>query len=286
MDVMTLLLLYAAALVVVGSWNDIRTREVPDWLNFAAIAAALGTRLIAALASGDWSWLTIGLLGAGAAFLIASAMFYLGQWGGGDSKMLIALGALLGFEPRLESLGVTFFINALLAGAVYGVLWSCWKAVRHRTAFVTELRKLLLHAPTRYAIRAAGIVTLAVLIATFFVSAGQVPLVLLGLLPPAFLILMLLIRAVERCCMLKRVAPHQLTEGDWIVKDVVVGGKRITGPSDLGISKAQIAQLVAFEQRGKMHSVLIKEGMPFVPTFLFALLTTLVFGNVLLLLMA
>jgi prepilin signal peptidase PulO-like enzyme (type II secretory pathway) len=82
--------------------------------------------------------------------------------------------------------------------------------------------------------------------------------------------------------MLKRVHPNKLTEGDWIVKDVVIGGKRITGPSDLGISMPQIRKLRALAAKGKVRAVLIKQGMPFVPSFTFAFLLYLAFGNVLL----
>ena len=48
------------------------------------------------------------------------------------------------------------------------------------------------------------------------------------------------IKAVENSCMLKYVKPQQLTEGDWIAKDIKIGGKYITGPKDLGIEKSKI----------------------------------------------
>ena len=48
------------------------------------------------------------------------------------------------------------------------------------------------------------------------------------------------IKVVEKSCMYKYVEPQQLTEGDWIAKDVKIDGKYITGPKDLGIEKKQI----------------------------------------------
>jgi len=80
--------------------------------------------------------------------------------------------------------------------------------------------------------------------------------------------------------MLKKVDVGKLTEGDWIVKDVKVDGKRICGPKDLGISKKQIRQLLRFRARGKIRKVLIKEGMPFVPSFLMGFIVTLFFGMI------
>jgi hypothetical protein len=83
------------------------------------------------------------------------------------------------------------------------------------------------------------------------------------------------VKAVELSCMYKRVKPAVLTEGDWIANDVKVKGKRICGPKDLGIEKKQIKQLI----KAKVKSVVIKVGIPFVPSFLLAFLLTLWIGN-------
>jgi hypothetical protein len=86
-------------------------------------------------------------------------------------------------------------------------------------------------------------------------------------------------KAVEKSCMYKLVEPSRLTEGDWIVNDIYVGKKYVAGPKDLGISKAQIKKLVDFYKKGKVRKILVKEGIPFVPSFLAAFIATLVFGN-------
>ena len=83
--------------------------------------------------------------------------------------------------------------------------------------------------------------------------------------------------------MLKYVTPDKLTEGDWIAKEVKVNGKYITGPKDLGIEKKQIRKLVSLYKKKKVKKILIKEGIPFVPSFFIAYLVTLMFGNLLLL---
>jgi len=87
------------------------------------------------------------------------------------------------------------------------------------------------------------------------------------------------VKSVENSCMLKYVKPMQLTEGDWIAKDIKIGGKYITGPKDLGIEKKNIRKLVEFYKKGKIKKVLIKEGIPFVPSFLAGWLMTVFFGN-------
>ena len=55
-----------------------------------------------------------------------------------------------------------------------------------------------------------------------------------------------------------------------------VNGKRITGPKDLGISKKQIRQLRQYYEKGKVKKIAIKEGIPFVPSFLISFIVTLI----------
>ena len=81
------------------------------------------------------------------------------------------------------------------------------------------------------------------------------------------------IKAVETSCMIKKVPASKLTEGDWIVKNVYVKGKYITGPKELGITEEQIKRLP------KKLKVTIKEGIPFVPSFLASYVLLLIFGN-------
>ncbi|MBT4352442.1 hypothetical protein HOD20_07955, partial [archaeon] len=88
------------------------------------------------------------------------------------------------------------------------------------------------------------------------------------------------VKSIEEVCMIKKVAPEKLTEGDWIVKDIKIDGKRICGPKDLGIERKQIDQLIKFKKQKKITYVTIKNGIPFVPSFLFAFVYTIIFNNI------
>jgi hypothetical protein len=79
--------------------------------------------------------------------------------------------------------------------------------------------------------------------------------------------------------MYKRITPDKLTEGDWIANNIKIDGKYISGPKDLGIEKKQINQLIDLWKKGKIKKVLIKEGMPFIPSFFIAFIITLIYGN-------
>jgi len=276
----TLLAVCAFLCLVFASISDIRTREVPDWLNYGLILAALGIRLIFSLALHDWHPIVSGLLGFVAFFLLANLMFYTAQWGGGDSKLLMGLGAVIGLDTSFLGFAtipplLIFFINVMMVGAVYGLLFSVWLAFRKQRAFLKDFRQRIgKYILLRRIVLAASLIMLIVaLLITdyqlrFFISVATASVLLMFYTS-------LFVKSIEQCCMLRWVPPEKLTEGDWIVNDIVINKKRICGPRDLGIEKSQIKRLIALKRRGLVKKVLIKEGIPFVPSFLIAYLITL-----------
>jgi len=273
--------------LIVGSITDFRTHEVPDWISFSFIAAAIGARLVYSSVTGDWLVFGKGLLGFGIFFGIGCLMFYTGQWGGGDSKVLMGLGALFGVELSLTSGLLSFFVNSLILGAVYGLIFSVYLAATNWRAFGKQYLNLSKTRLVKMS-QIASFVVAGVFLILLFITPQDFPkiaLFLLGLLLLFSVQLWVFTKSVESACMIKKVSPDKLTEGDWIVKDIKYQGKRITGPKDLGISKAQIRKLVALQKKGKMKSVTIKVGIPFVPAFLLGYIATLLWGNLFLVLM-
>src|SRR3989338_6467087 len=110
----------------IGSITDLKTREVPDWVNYGLVLTGLGLNLLFSIIYSNSSFIISSILGLSIFFGIAYIMFYAGQWGGGDSKMLMGLGAMIGFDVGDASRQFLFgfFINALFVGAAYGLLWS------------------------------------------------------------------------------------------------------------------------------------------------------------------
>jgi Flp pilus assembly protein protease CpaA len=282
-----MLLIHAIALTAlfVGSYTDLKKREVADWVNYGLIAAGLGVNALLSIAFWDWRFLAYSIAGFLVFLGIALIMFYTGQWGGGDSKMLMGLGALIGLPVfgsmpfiSLTSFMVSLWVNMLLVGIIYALLWSVVAAIRHRTAFRRALRKRL--AGNKVMRRWMLGMTGAGLAASFLVPPLlQVMIVIVVLLAPLTFYLSQFSKAVEQAAMLKLVSPLKLTEGDWLARDVRVAGKRIAGPRDLGVSKKQISLLVSLYRKRKLRSVLIKEGIPFIPSFLAAYVLTYFFGN-------
>lgn len=268
-------------LLAIGSITDFKKREVPDWLSYAAISFGIGMRLLFAISSWSWAPLIEGALGFLPIFLLSLLMYYAGQWGGGDSKVFIGIGILIGAKPTLAVFPVLaiFFINLIIVGSVYGLIYSLVLAVIHQKAFWVEFKKHLAYWKTLKYI-CYGLAA-ALLILSFFITDFLLRLLLIMLSAFAICIfyIWIFIKSLEKAVMIKQIPVEKLTEGDWIVEDVKIGGKYICGPKDLGIEKEQIEKLIKLKQKGKIKWVLVKEGIPLVPGFLLAFILTLVLGN-------
>ena len=160
-------------------------------------------------------------------------------------------------------------------------MWSIYLVFKNRKKFSGEFRKFLAGSKiVKFKYYLAALVAIAAAV-SFIVHDIAVRVMMLSLALVALLTFYMwaFVKAIEKSSMYKSVEPSKLTEGDWIVNDIVVNKKYITGPKDLGISKAQIRKLIELYKRKKVKKILIKEGIPFVPSFLIAFVITIIFGN-------
>jgi len=279
-----LLFSIAFAALLIGSWTDIKVREVPDWLNFGLIFAGIGIRLLYSAITFEWMFLVNGLIGLGVFIAVAYIMFYAGLWGGGDSKMLMGLGALIGLPLTLKPfpLLIVFFINVIIIGGIYGLFYSIGLAVKHRKKFVREFFKII-HDDKIMKYRKIFLIGFFVLflLILFLIKDITLKLLLLAFILIAYIgfYMIFFIKAVESAAMFRYVEPAELTEGDWIARDYYVDGEKICGPKDLGISREQINRLIALKRKGKVKTIKIKHGLPFVPSFLIGFVISLMWGS-------
>jgi Flp pilus assembly protein protease CpaA len=227
------LILYSIAFIAlaIGSITDIKTRGVPDWINFGLIFTGLGIRTLYSLITFDWMFLVNGIIGLVVFVILAYIMFYTGQWGGGDSKMIMGLGAVLGLPLTLNQLPfiLVFLINVILVGAIYGLFFSIILAIKNRKKFVKEFLKII-HNKKIMKYRKLTLIVLAALLVIILFAIKNL---ILQWSLIAFLFIIYLsvyaiffIKAVELSSMFKHVEPSELTEGDWIGKNYEVDRKK------------------------------------------------------------
>lgn len=261
------LYLIAFAWIIFAVVQDLRTREISNWLNFSLIAFALAYRAFYSSQSHDWSFFLWGIGGFVLFWLMAYGLYYARAFAGGDAKLLMGLGAVLPFIS-FWSYAATSFVFILLLftlGAFYSLIYTVFLAVQEKKSFVQEFKKQMSFLPS--------IKTILIGLLVLFVSATLMSFsfALIITLFVAFLLLLLVyVKAVEKACFVKLVSSAKLTEGDWIVNDVVLKGK-IVKATVHGLTKKDIELL-----RRSKKKVLVRYGVPFGPAFLFAMFAFLI----------
>lgn len=108
------LLICASAIAMAGAFHDARSRRIPNRLTLTAMAAGFGARA----ALGGWLGLESALWGALLAGGIFFLLFVVGGMGGGDVKLMAAVGAWVGVGEVAPILLV-----AALAGGVLAIVY-------------------------------------------------------------------------------------------------------------------------------------------------------------------
>ncbi len=267
----------------IATYSDLKTREVPDWVSYGMIISGFGIRLIQALATAQWKYVLFGALGFAITLIIGYGMYVLRQWGGGDAKLLMGLGVLFGTRPFFVDGSLPFlaviFVNVLVCGAIYGILVGAWLAMKKGKEFAKRFKEINREKKWVGAkIAAIGCAGVAFLI-IFVMSPGMATastiywMLVIILLYPYIIIGT---KVVEEVCMMKQVSVANLQEGDWVEQDVMKDGKKVYEKKRLGIEKNDIAKLM----RMKVKTVLVKEGIPFVPPFLVGVIISVVSGKI------
>jgi prepilin peptidase CpaA len=115
-------LVIAIAVAAVGAGFDWKTGRIPDWLTLPALAVAPLLHVARFLAAKETVEASIyegayALGGAALTAIVPLLLFRQGALGGGDTKLFIALGALLQPLLGVEAQMYGFFAGAILAPA-------------------------------------------------------------------------------------------------------------------------------------------------------------------------
>jgi len=275
-----LLAVIALAWIIAAAIVDLKKREVPNWLSFSLIAIAIAIRGMAALLSAEPFYFFYGVIAFAIGFGIANALYYGRLFGGGDAKLLMGIMTAFATAPFFAKIPIataepfllSFGINALTIAFVYGILFAVYAAVKNRKMFSVEFRKN--RDKAKKAMFCFVAIAVALIAATFFVSF-KIPLITLAVISIILPFLFMFIKAVESSSMIKSTRPENLTEGDMLAKEIKIKNMKIM-PCVHGLSLREIALL---RKAGK--PVLIKQGLPFVPVLLAAIILSLLFGDLL-----
>jgi prepilin peptidase CpaA len=113
-----------ALVVITAAIFDFRFRHVPNWVTFSGLLLGIALNTILLRSEGLWS----SLEGLGLAFLIYFPLYLLRGMGGGDVKLMAAVGAIAGPANWLR-----IFFFTLLFGAVAAIILIFTKRRVRRT---------------------------------------------------------------------------------------------------------------------------------------------------------
>lgn len=278
--------LFSAAVIwiIAASVTDLKKREVPNWLSFSLIAIALAVRGISSILSHQASYFYYSLICLAIFFIIANILYYCRIFGGGDAKLLMALAAILATAPAFAKISpvgepflLSFMMNIFVFGFAYGLIYSASMAVKNRRKFSPEFRKISSKIRLiRIAIWILSAVVFVLSAILFFThSIFALPVLIISLVFFISPLLFAFVKAVENSSMIMLMRPNELAEGDCLIGIIKLKNRTIK-PGVHGLSAGDIAALKKENRR-----VLIKQGLPFVPIFLIALICTIFFSDLL-----
>jgi len=274
-----LLSIYAILALLLATITDLKKREILDSISFTLLAISSITVIIYSIILKDFNILLTTLKVFFPLLFLSLLLYFTRQWGGGDTKLLIALSIplafpLIKFDLTLSS-PIDFVTNLAIVGALYGTFFAIIKTIRYPKEFIKNAKELTKEKkPT---ILISILISLLLFILGYLLKSQLTTALLYAsaifiLITP---MLFIIFKSVEKFSMIKTIPVNKLTPGDWIIDKNIKSKFKI---SELGIEPEQILKL----KKSKTKSILIKEGLPFAPTFLLAYLITILNGNLVL----
>jgi len=262
---------------------DLKTTEIPDGIPYVMIAIGLIFHGIQSLL--QWSYwpilnsLTFGLGFLGFGFL----MYYGGQWGGGDAKVLSAIGFLLpvlpqGFPELFFPFPLSYMINVFVVGAAYMLIYAFVLALINKKIMRKFLKDMKASSKLMLILLTFSLF-IFIFLNWFFIYYFQIGFDFVFILKNSFFPLIAILalfviwkftKSVEEIGFKKRIPVSKLKVGD-----VLLESKKWEG-----ITKKELKKI-----RKSRKFVTVKEGVRFAPSFPLALLFTLYLGDGLLIFM-
>jgi len=257
-----------------AAW-DLKTTEIPDVIPHAMIAFAI--IFYAAQSYLAWSYVPLlnssivglGLLGLG------FVMYFTGQWGGGDAKILASVGFLLPTysSPTMMPFAISYLMNVFIVGAAYMILYAVAIAMKNKKIiwkFLDSMKAskkvFLLGSLTLLAALFAAnyfimdFIGLPLTMETFF-SNSLFPLAA----TVALFVMWKFAKSVEDFGFKRKIPVSKLKVGDVLFDSKVWDG----------ITEKQLKKIRASGKK----DIWIKEGVRFAPAFPLALLFTIYLGD-------
>lgn len=260
--------------VIAGLW-DFFTTEVPDEVPALMISTGLFLHLVNAILSNDFYPLSVSLVVGTLLLFVGLVMYKKGQWGGADAWILAAIGYLIPFYNGSLFI-IDYISNFLIVSAAYMVVYAIIIGAKtpgifsHFRSELKERLRLVIGIIASFGIFIVALVNFAALSAGSYSYIYNIERLFYMFFLVAFLTVFWVYgKVIEKYAFRKRIQTSRLKAGDVLEKMLW-----------RGLTPEEVAKI----KKSKKH-VVIKEGVRFVPAFPITLFVTLLYGNVLFLLL-
>lgn len=277
-EVISLIILLFGLALAAAFDVKITPTEIPDDLSHALIILGIFFSFLEAQIQFNFQILMNSLI-YGISFLAFGFLLYkLGQWGGGDAKVLASVGF---FSPLLStflnqpltSFAFGYLMNVFVIGAVYMIFYSIVLAFMNRKIMSNFLQNAKSSSKV-IVISFCFLFLIVALLNLHLFKIFGIYVELNSILLNSFLIcfsatclflLWIFVKSVENVAFKKRIPTSRLKVGDVLLESKVWEG----------LTEEEVKRI---KKSGKKF-VWIKEGVRFAPTFPLALIFTLFYGN-------
>ncbi|MBU2576981.1 MAG: prepilin peptidase [Nanoarchaeota archaeon] len=256
--------------IVVASLQDLKRREVDNWLNLFLMLASFSFIFFRSIFEQDATIIFQAGFALVLLFIFMNVFYYGRVFAGGDAKLLFAMTVFFigaTFVATLVNIGV-FLLFLMFAGSIYGLIYSAVLYVQNFEKVNKKIKEGFSILWVRYLI-VLGVILFAFSYVNwwyphlFFGFGWGMLFLFFAIFALVLPLLYVFAKGLEKVSMMRTISGKELREGDWLVDDIKVGRKTIKADWD-GLSLEDI-KLLRSKKRIK-----IKEGLPFVPAFLIA----------------
>jgi len=121
--------------LVTAAVCDLSRGKVFNWLTYPAVAVGLGLAAVRGAAAGHtWDALADGFLGFAFGFGVLLVAYLVGGMGGGDVKLMGAVGALVGWNGLADYAALHAVLYSFLSAVAVGLILMIWRG-QTRTVF-------------------------------------------------------------------------------------------------------------------------------------------------------
>lgn len=252
--------------------------EIPDWIPYVMIGLALILALAQSVLESNYMIFVYSIIYGIPLLAFGYLMYRFGQWGGGDAKILAAIGFL---SPGLSSFvrglqfpfALSYLVNLFIVGAAYMLVYAFLLSVMNRKIISGFLKSV--KSSSNIILISSSVLFFIFLFSNwylfnFFGLAVSVQSLVIDsfaliLLSITVFLVWKFVKAVEDIEFKKKIPISKLRVGDVLLESKVWDG----------ITEKELKKI----KRSGKKFVWIKNGVCFAPAFPLALIFTIYFGD-------